>query len=198
MGIEVVSGAITAAIAVVVGIIGALSQWLTYRRSLVDPSDEIAQDLAVVHYWEEWLRVRLLNTPAGEVETLQRRVAFELDQLPTFADRRALQAHSHAPNELQKSLLFYPAKGLRFFLARMVFYFSALGASYTILFAGAVFVNELPKLTTYRFVSFGMLGVIGMAAAATLIAVLAHALARWFSPPPVAPPLTRPLSERAA
>jgi hypothetical protein len=190
MSVDPVSGAITGVVALLVAIIGALSQWSTYRRSLVDTSQEVAQDHALIKFWEEWLRVRLTCASPQEAATLNKRAAEALDGLRTCDEHDARRVAQVVPNGVQRALLFYPSNDEGFLrrylvipLTRFLFYALATATAYYATLAIIILARGLKPPSGYEPVSDDVLGMVVIAIFGTFMTLAVHALAFWINPP---------------
>src|SRR5690348_16930132 len=91
---------VTATITAVIGAITVLSNWHAYRQALTDHGQEIARDSALVRFWEDWLRVRLLTADADEKVAARKRVSEELEALAKSSKLEADLERSRGPNRV--------------------------------------------------------------------------------------------------
>ena len=197
---QIISGVITASLTAAVAAISVLSQWRAYSRALRDHSQEIDQDIKVVKFWEEWLKVRQSCTPDSDRADLEAKVRRELDSLPLFPTREMLLQRVHAPHLLSRVFLAYPPRHPAIWLARLVFYGLAIVAVYAFSMLGSYLVPRLGRIFTTQISSSAALGLILIALGFTAAAAVIRLIARLLDgpPPPPLPSAQGPAADHRA
>jgi hypothetical protein len=136
---SVTIGIITAGLTTAVTAISVLTQWRAYSRALHDHSQEIQQDLQVVQYWEEWLKVRTsCAADDGERAELNRKVRTQLDSLPLYPTRELLLDRIQAPRLFGQLFLVYPPRHKLAWIPRAIYYLLLVLTTYVFVAAGFV------------------------------------------------------------
>jgi len=186
---NLIGGLITAGLTSAVALISVLTQWRAYGRALRDHSQEIDQDMQVVKFWEEWMRVRLACTGEAERAEIEARVRRELDSLPLFPTRELLLQRVNAPHLLSRVFLAYPPRHPAIWLARSVYYTLAIITLYALSLLGVFLVAKLGSALNQAMNPKEALGVAIYALILGLIAcVVRFAALKLDGPPPQAAP----------